>query len=438
MALGLHPECQGRLREVIAEHLPHIRVTHRMFLDRSTSSMLFLAEPIVPQSGPIRDKLEKYIGEFAAAEFFIEKLSLDLRNQKYDENSESQPIVELEGYGDATKVAGYLVDELESLPWTYSLTIKLENDFSALVAKAINAFSLSDSTHLVTPNNVFIDAFPITGAPASSVLGFGSLSTLFGGKKWDDKSAYLQISEEGFVGAYADLAPVERAILKLKSFCGLSIALRLLKVNRTNRAWAWPVKLDLLIHRKIGTGWELCKATDIGTEMSETIQDLVINDLDGALQSEESKVAWIRSALDQISCVFRSEPKSSKLLLASQWLFDSYCGKNDLLAFVQTAVAMEILLGDKNVSDLLGLGELLRNRCAYLIGKSHVQREGILADFKKIYEVRSKIVHRGKSQLTADERTLFDKLRWMCRRVIYEEMNLLQQDLAAEKKGVGS
>jgi hypothetical protein len=62
-------------------------------------------------------------------------------------------------------------------------------------------------------------------------------------------------------------------------------------------------------------------------------------------------------------------------------------------------VAMEILLGDKAVSDLMGLGELLRNRCAYLIGDSQTQREEILDEFKKIYEVRCQIVHRGKSRL---------------------------------------
>jgi hypothetical protein len=57
---------------------------------------------------------------------------------------------------------------------------------------------------------------------------------------------------------------------------------------------------------------------------------------------------------------------------------------------------MEILLGDKAASDLMGLGELLRNRCAYLISRNHAEREEILQDFKEIYAVRSHIVHAGK------------------------------------------
>ena len=99
------------------------------------------------------------------------------------------------------------------------------------------------------------------------------------------------------------------------------------------------------------------------------------------------------------------------------------------MSFVQSMVVLEILLGDEETSDEIGLGELLRNRCAYLIGKSHQQRSDRLREFKEIYRVRSQIVHSGKSRLTPHERVLFDTLRWMCRRVIHEELSLLEADI---------
>jgi hypothetical protein len=74
----------------------------------------------------------------------------------------------------------------------------------------------------------------------------------------------------------------------------------------------------------------------------------------------------------------------------------------------------------------MGLSELLRNRCAYLIGKDQRQREEILDDFGRIYDVRSQIVHRGKSRLSREEQGLFYKLRWMCFRVVQEEIRLLE------------
>jgi Apea-like HEPN len=72
------------------------------------------------------------------------------------------------------------------------------------------------------------------------------------------------------------------------------------------------------------------------------------------------------------------------------------------------------------------LNELLRNRCAYLVGKNQSQREEILTEFADIYKVRSEIVHRGKSRLSKQERQLFYRLRWLCGRAIQEEINLLQ------------
>jgi hypothetical protein len=91
-------------------------------------------------------------------------------------------------------------------------------------------------------------------------------------------------------------------------------------------------------------------------------------------------------------------------------------------------IVLEILLGDKNISEEIGLGELLRNRLAYMVGSSHQDRTKLLEDFSSIYRVRSQIVHSGKHRLTVEERSLFWKLRWMCRRVMAKELELLRGD----------
>lgn len=113
-------------------------------------------------------------------------------------------------------------------------------------------------------------------------------------------------------------------------------------------------------------------------------------------------------------------------MLASQWLFDSYTGSDELLNYVQAMVVLEILLGDKAKSDEIGLGRLLSNRCAYLIGNNYEERADMLRRFGDIYAVRSEIVHRGKQRLNAKERELFYDLHWMCRRVLQREVDLLK------------
>jgi len=91
-------------------------------------------------------------------------------------------------------------------------------------------------------------------------------------------------------------------------------------------------------------------------------------------------------------------------------------------------VVLEILLGDKATSDEIGLGQLLRNRCAYLIGNGHEDREKLLRTFEDIYRIRSQIVHAGKHRLTREERVLFHQLHMICHRVLQKEVALLVAD----------
>ncbi|MBN9277161.1 MAG: hypothetical protein J0I57_05940, partial [Hyphomicrobium sp.] len=153
---------------------------------------------------------------------------------------------------------------------------------------------------------------------------------------------------------------------------------------------------------------------------------LSLHDLDGTLDSEERKLSWAEHTLGNMASAFAGLEKAETILLGAQWLFDSYSSRDELLSFVQAMVVLEILLGDKNASDKIGLGSLLRNRCAYLIGNSQEERTNILQDFNKIYSVRSQIVHAGKHRLTLEERSLFRRLQWMCRRVIDKEVDLLK------------
>jgi hypothetical protein len=93
---------------------------------------------------------------------------------------------------------------------------------------------------------------------------------------------------------------------------------------------------------------------------------------------------------------------------------------------------LEILLGDKAKSDVVGVGELLRNRCAYLIGRTHTERTNIIERFNDIYSVRSHIVHAGKTRLNRKERMLFHILHSYCRRVIQAELELFEHDTTAQ------
>jgi hypothetical protein len=91
----------------------------------------------------------------------------------------------------------------------------------------------------------------------------------------------------------------------------------------------------------------------------------------------------IRYVTQRMRPVFSNSEDATLLRRCSQWHFDSQCGSNHLLQFVQATVAVEILLGDKAASDVVGLGELLANRYAYSLARTSQQRQEMLQEFKR-------------------------------------------------------
>lgn len=432
MTLGLHPKCIERLTEVVKEQLPKVLVSKRMFLDRKSVLYLYLAEDVIPGVGNIKRNLEQFIGDSPVFDFIYETLAQELHeNQEYDSEVGDLSLNEIAGYEDIDATAVRLIGDLESLPWQYTFTIRLHKEVSELLLPLINNIDLGEKIKIAQIDDSFDEIFPLTSgikARDQSVAGGGLLS-LFSGKenKWEKDTVCVQFKQEGFVGYYGDTATSELVRDDLKSLCGLGIALRLFKVDSKYRST--PAKAKFYIHRKIGESWVVQKTQELDAATSDAFHDLILHDLDGKLDNEAKRRSWVNRVLSDIEKVFANRDLTNRLLLACQWLFDSYSGNNELLSFVQSTVVIEILLGDKASSDQMGLGVLLRNRCAYLIGNTQSQRDEILKDFQEIYDVRSKIVHGGKSRINYKERLLFHSLQWMCRRVIQEEVELLKKDL---------
>jgi hypothetical protein len=91
----------------------------------------------------------------------------------------------------------------------------------------------------------------------------------------------------------------------------------------------------------------------------------------GSPPSRSGRVLFLRSAFSS---------HEARLINGARWFFDSYSGANELLSFVQAMVVLEILFGDQASSDVIGIGQLIANRCAYLIGRTVDQRDRIIRD----------------------------------------------------------
>ncbi len=426
MTLNIHPDCKKRLIEKLAEALASARVNNKSFLNRKSLYPILAIESILPRSGQIRDELEKFIGESPLFDFVYGKLSRELNeNEQYDSDIPDELLTNNPNYSDLNSLSAQLITELDSLPWKYCFTFRINSSIGKYATDEI--INLTGDIRVIKAGSELISNFPLQSGieERDRYLHGGGLLGLASPAQWDKDSLYIQINTKGFIGKFVTTTPEIFAIDTFKSLLGILSALRLITVGYSFSSSV--IKSRVYTHR-LKSNWEIIDSTELDNDISKSINNLKFNDLNGSLDTDLKKQSFLKQRFNLLSKALSHTESSEKLCLAGRWLFESYYGSNELLSFIQTTVCLEILLGDKAVSDLMGLGELLRNRCAYLIGNSHAQREEVLSDFKQIYDIRSKIVHRGKSQLKNHERSLFRKLQWMANRVIQEEIELIEKN----------
>ena len=141
-------------------------------------------------------------------------------------------------------------------------------------------------------------------------------------------------------------------------------------------------------------------------------------------RAEWSSSEDARATLEHVRPAFRDNATRT----AARWFLDSFAGAEGPLQVVQATIVLEILLGDRRESDLLGLASLLSNRLAYLIGQTPKQRREIVADVKRLYDLRSKIVHSGVAEMDEEGRhALFDLQRY-ARLALHSQIGGLAED----------
>jgi hypothetical protein len=438
MPLELHAQAKRRLKELVADGLRSVHAKNGMFIERSSVLNLIVADLALPQTGKLHDRLIQYIDEFPLTDFVTETIGQELYEiQKYLPD-QTVALTEIAEYKDATATASRLVDDFDTLPWTYRVSIPLSESLKELIPLDQDAIELAPAIRLVRPSDKFVSEFPLEHPNSQRAKRLKEGASLFFGlldtdrAEWNTERIYLQMACDGFIGQYGGSGTAHTTERMLRSFCGTGIATRLFKFELSYSPTPW--KTSAYVHRRLQDDtWSPVTRYELGDAIARGLAGLKLHDLDGWIDLDVKRQAWTYARLQDIAAVFSSGARSEQILLAAQWLFDSFSGQDQLLSFVQSMVVLEILLGDKSISDEIGIGELISNRFAYLIGTTHDERTELLAEFKKIYRVRSQIVHSGKHKLSFSEYSLFSRLRWMCRRVIDKEVELLKAGIVVKK-----
>ena len=333
MPINLHEGCKTRLKERLSEALTNAKVNNLSFVNRQSLFEVLEQESVLPTTGNVRDELESYISESPFFDFVYGSLSKKINEgQQYNNDHPEEPLSYLDEYSDLQLVAENLIEEFSSLPWEYAFTFKLGAPIAKYITEEVT--QISPDIRVLNVGNELVNNFPLhSGIPGrDQYLHGGGLLGLASPAEWKEDMLYVQINSTGFVGKFVSTTPEVQAIETLKSFLGLLIAMRAIEVGYSYSSST--IKSRAYIHRKNGE-WSIEDSIELADEVSKTISDLKVVNLGGTLDSDERKRGFVSNRLKLLSKAL-SQEESEKLRLAGRWLFDSYCGTNELLSFIQT------------------------------------------------------------------------------------------------------
>ncbi len=431
MPMNLHQGCVKRLVDILSEALPDLQVQSRMYVLLEPHSRLAALDAAIPDAGGTRAKLVGMIDENPAAEFVMDWVGRRLKQTEkpvFDQPPEL--LGTMAAFSDARAVAGEIIEDLNSLPWDYVFSFPIPKVISDRLLAALQdtlPLELSPTVGLVRGDEATTALFPAPRSENRSLGLLGLLGSLEGAPpttEWEKDTVYLQVRRSGYVTRFGQSATAFDAEEALRAFAGVSMAHHLFRFSwSASNALAQISRPSYLVHRRVGDVWTLDCTPEFDTTLAAALASIELNQL-GSITDR----ALLDHALTKVRTCFSRPEASARITRSGRWLFGSSVSRDETMAFVQAAVALEILLGEEDASDVIGLGELLANRCAYLIGGSQEYRKSVLREFRAIYKVRSKIVHVGKGRLTRSEHNMLGRLRWMCSRAIQEETSLLERD----------
>ncbi|WP_342163189.1 hypothetical protein [Methylobacterium sp. SD21] len=418
-----------RLDEILASELPKLRVENNQYLSYASVAGLTALDKALSNRKDERRDLVAMIDDGPVVDFVLDRISRRLSDREvYNPEAAERPLTELSSFADPSAISREIVAEFDTLPWDYTFTFPLPQAISERVGPLLDqlgSITLSDDVKLVLGTGLAEGAYPLP-EPAAPGTGLGAFfSGLLVQPEWNAEGVYLQVRCRGYVDRYGLTGTARDATAILHAFIGIGIAQHVFRYDWRVPTFLASPRFTYHVHVNQGDGWRHNGTVEPEGTLATAFSNMACVEFHD-LKTFGKMMGW---AFTKVRTCFTHPKKADRIVRAAQWLFDSHASRNQTLAFLQSMVALEILLGERAVTELVGIGTLLSNRCAYLIGKSQAQREELLSDFGALYKVRSDIVHSGKNRLSNSETNMLNKLRWICARAIQEEIDLLEQDV---------
>lgn len=349
-------------------------------------------------------------------DFVFETISVKVEGEQKYEGNLWDILGKEEGEQLVQKIKEYLI----SIPRNFSVYIPLPQISQSLPGNIKLSKNLSFE--------VFEESDKVPGGYRGGLLGVL-------GKKFELNRVYLRQDLSGYCGNSIESTSNKKAVSNFKILLQQGIFRKLFKINPetkvgfgllrgfshhqvpktniisidNNRTPAKTLNIELPLDfskwaNNIDLNWD-------NPQISKSLEDGKIGNLINN---------YLKKPIELIEC---NEQEAIRVKSAIQWCFDSFISENQTLAFLQTCIGLEALLGDDGYKG--SLTKILADRCSYLIGNDIKGRKTIKKRFEELYEVRSKLVHGNARELDRSEMFFLNWGRTILQYAIVKEIKHL-------------
>lgn len=401
--------------------------TRSMLIDQLTAllpTLPIVAKCFLPQSGErqlrsldeggsknalpaaFRQKLKDMIDDHPIAEFCADRVQDLVWRNSLGSIEDVNPLMALVPATDFNMLAREIVAALAALPLTYTIVCALPRPLQALLPPAHSHFQVADGVSLERVSSAFWERFPVTEPPGLGQLG--GLGALGADRKMYLGELAVVMEIKGLISSRRPTRTWVDAVLRFKAFLGLCIARGVVA-----RSYSPDGPQPIMLHA-YGAMQQLVVSRSLEPDSDRFLREIKLG------YEPQSKIT---EALVAIGRVLSGQQRFQRIVLASRWLFDCSASGDELMAYIQGVTVLETLVGEPEAAKKgdVSITEVLRSRCAYMLGQSTGERDHLRALIGKIYDVRSRIVHDGQHHLSGPQRELLGQLRLLCGRVLNHE-----------------
>jgi hypothetical protein len=328
-------------------------------------------------------------------------------------------ISSLPKFENALDVAKKIVDNIKNIPEQFVFFSPVLEEFSRRSERDDVNIKISDRISLVSSNVIFAECQMSHHSARIDKDIKGWITHAGDTCDNPDHQLYFTYRVSGFLNKNISGNIVSEFYEEMRSFYGIVLNSEIIETG-----FIFTEKSPLVYANRLsgdGLG-EFAFVTNPESDIVECFNTGTSTLIDEKLKQGES----VEDILHVLQAVFQADD-ARRLKAAAAWLLRAKMSPRNLDKALYASICLEVLLGDRETSDRVGLSKLMANRCAYALGTDEQDRKNIINNFLEFYKLRSEIVHSGRTTMTVKERRLVNTGVRLASRMLSDEIRKIKK-----------